>query len=170
IEDIPAPGRVGYLWCRPHLHAVSVGGKEIFLASGFRKGILHYQNGKWSQEPIAVPFGARLSLAGDKTVMVFNVRSAAGDGKGELEKLDNVTLRRKEGMVIQAWQRGTDGQWSGPRDLAREEQPLAGYDQDNELRPGLVVQAYAPPNFVPIAWNCKGQKAIKYLCVPVGEK
>src|SRR5262249_47880258 len=32
IEEIPAPGRTGYyLWCRPHLHAVSLGGKEIFV-------------------------------------------------------------------------------------------------------------------------------------------
>src|SRR5262249_26478471 len=70
IEEIPAPGRVGYLYCRPHLHAVSLGGKEIFVASGFRKGILHYKDGKWNQEPIATPFGSRLSVAGDKTVLV----------------------------------------------------------------------------------------------------
>jgi hypothetical protein len=39
----------------------------------------------------------------------------------------------------------------------------------NELRPELVVQAYAPPNFVPIAWSCEGQRWIKFLCVPVGD-
>ena len=70
-------------------------------------------------------------------------------------------------MVLHAWQRGADGKWSGPRELAREEQPVAGYDADNEQRPGLVVQAYAPPNFVPIAWSCKGQKWVKFLRVPV---
>src|SRR5262249_45576053 len=47
IEEIAAPGRVGYLYCRPYLHAVSVGGKEIFVASGYRRGVLHYKDDKW---------------------------------------------------------------------------------------------------------------------------
>jgi hypothetical protein len=155
IEEIEAPPRAGLVWCRPQLHAVSVGGKEIFLASGFRNGVLHYRDGKWTPAPIEVPFGARLSVAGDQTVVVIAARSTTTDP-------------RKGPMLIQAWQRRADGRWNGPRELAREEQPLAGMEGLNELRPGLVVQAYAPPNFVPIAWSCKGEKWIKYLRVPVG--
>jgi hypothetical protein len=156
IEEIAAPPRAGHVWCRPQLHAVSVGGKEVFLASGFRNGMLHYRDGKWQQEPIDVPFGGRLSVAGDKTVVVVAARSETADP-------------RKGPMVIQAWQRRADGRWSGPRELAREEHPLAGMEGANVLRPGLVVQAYAPPNFVPVAWSCKGQKWVKYLRIPVGE-
>jgi hypothetical protein len=156
IEEIEAPARAGLVWCRPQLHAVSLGGKEIFLASGFRKGVLHYREGKWQKEPIEVPFGGRLSVAGDKSVLVIAARSETTDP-------------RKGPMVIEAWERRADGRWSERRELAREEQPLTGMEGLNELRPGLVVQAYAPPNFVPIAWSCKGQKWIKYLRVPVGE-
>jgi hypothetical protein len=65
------------------------------------------------------------------------------------------------------WHRMADGTWSEPRELAREELPLSGVQGLNELRPGLVMQAYAPPNFVPIAWSCEGQKWIKFLRVPV---
>jgi hypothetical protein len=157
IEEIPAPPRAGLVWCRPQLHAVSVGGKDIYLASGFRNGVLAYRDGKWCQEPIDVPFGGRISVAGDRTVVVVAARSETADP-------------RKGPMRIQAWQRGRDGTWSQPQQLAREEQPLTGMEGLNDLRPGLVVQAYAPPNFVPVAWSCKGQKWIKYLRIPVGER
>jgi hypothetical protein len=163
VEDLPAPPRTGSVWCRRHLHAVSLGGKEIFVASGFRKGVLHYHDGKWTQAPIDAPFGARLSVAGDTTVVVVGINSA---GKGDLEKPDNQALR-KGPMTLHAWQRSPDGKWSGPRELAREEHPLTGMGALNELRPGLQVQAYAPPNFVPIAWSCENQKWVKYLRVPV---
>jgi hypothetical protein len=35
-----------------------------------------------------------------------------------------------------------------------------------ELFPGFVVQPYAPPNFIPVAWTC-GQNWVKVLRVPV---
>lgn len=152
IEEIPAPPRASLAWCRPQLHAVSIGGQEIFVASGQRNGILHYRDGKWTQEAGDVPFGGRLSLAGDK-VLAIAAKSETPDP-------------RKGPMVIRAWQRGSDGKWTA-RDLAREEQPVAGMQGLNDLRPGLVVQPYAPANFVPIAWNCQGQKWVKYLRVPV---
>jgi hypothetical protein len=163
VKDIPAPPRTGSVWCRPHLHAVSLGGKEIFVASGFRKGIMRYNGRTWAQAPIEAPFGARLSVAGDKTVVVIGIKSA---GKGDLEKPDNTALRRGP-MVLVAWQRGSDGKWTGPRELVREEHPLTAMSALNELRPGLQVQAYAPPNFVPIAWSCEKQKWLKYLRIPV---
>jgi len=34
-------------------------------------------------------------------------------------------------------------------------------------RIGLVVQAYAPANFVPVAWTCQKQRWIKFLRVPI---
>jgi hypothetical protein len=165
VEDISAPPRTGSVWCRPHLHAVSVAGKEIFVASGFRKGIMHYKDGKWSLAPIDAPFGARLSVAGDKTVVVIGMKSA---DKGDLEKPDNVALRRGPMMLV-AWQRGKGGEWSAPHELVREDHPLAAMGALNELRPGLQVQAYAPPNFVPIAWSCEKQKWVKFLRVVVSE-
>src|SRR5687767_12612464 len=45
VEDVPAPPRTGSVWCRPHLHAVGLRGNEIFVASGFPKGVLHYREG-----------------------------------------------------------------------------------------------------------------------------
>ena len=157
IEEIPAPPRVSLIWCRPQLHAISIGAKEIYAVSGFRKGVLHYRDGKWEQILPEVPFSARLSLAGRQTVVVVAVKSLT----------DNPRLGP---MVIQAWQRQASGLWSEPRELAREEHPLTSMEALNELRPGLVVQAYAPPNFVPLAWSCKGQNWIKYLRLPVEEK
>jgi len=70
--------------------------------------------------------------------------------------------------IIRSWQRSTDGAWSGPQTLARDESPLFW---DRHKRPALVVQAYAPANFVPIAWSCKAadkdKGVIKFLRVPV---
>lgn len=155
IADVPAPPRVPLVFGRPHIHAVSLGAKEIFIASGFRKGILHYKDGTWTHEAADVPFGARLSAVGDKTIVVVAV--------------PNETPERCKGpAVIQAWQRDAIGQWTGPRELAREDHPLTGMGALNELRPGLQVQAYAPPNFVPIAWSCEKQKWVKFLRLPVG--
>jgi len=149
VEDVDrGPVANTYVWARPRMHAVSVGGKEIFAASGVRNGIFHYRDGKWTKEPVEVPFGARLSVAGDKTVFVFAVAT-------------------KEKNVVQSWQRRADGTWSGPRELAREENPITGMKGPNMLFPGVVVMAYAPANFVPVAWTCQNQKWIKFLRVPV---
>jgi hypothetical protein len=156
IEEIAQMGKGSTVFNRPHIHAVSIDGKEIFMASGFREGIYHHRDGRWQKEPVKVPFGTRLSLAGGKTVMAFAVRSENAD-------------RKKGPMVIQTWQRRSDGEWSDARELAREEIPISVMQGLNELRPGLVVQTYSPPNFVPIAWSCDGQKWIKYLRVPVGD-
>lgn len=163
VEDVPAPPRSEFVWCRPRLHAVGFGDKEIFVASGFRKGIMHYKDGKWTQTLNDAPLGVRLSVAGDKTVVAIGIKSA---GNGGLEKSEALIPRRGP-MKLVAWQLGPDGKWKGPRDLVREEHPLSDMAAMNELRPGLQVQAYAPPNFVPIAWSCAKQKWVKYMRVPV---
>ena len=149
VEEVPAGPIVNsYLWFRPRMHAVSVGGKEVYLASGLRAGIFRYRDGTWSKEPVDVPPGARLSVAGDKTVMAFAVPA-------------------KDKNVVLCWQRRPDGTWTGPRELMRETEPITGMKGPNMLFPGLVVMAYAPSNFVPVAWTCQGQKWIKFLRVPV---
>ena len=71
-------------------------------------------------------------------------------------------------MILRCWQRGDDGTWRLPTDLAREDTPL--FVAKNSNRPALVVQPYAPPNMVPIAWSTKvlmDANTIKYLRVPV---
>lgn len=73
-------------------------------------------------------------------------------------------------VVLRSWQRSASGRWSEPVELGREEMPLSHkHDGIYVIRPGLVVQAYAPANFVPVAWTCEGQKWVKYLRVPVAE-
>ena len=53
------------------------------------------------------------------------------------------------------------------RTPAREPVALASHGGRYYARPGFVVQPYAPPNFVPLAWSCGGEW-IKLLRVPVG--
>jgi len=143
------------VWSRPPAHAVSVGGKEIFLVSTRFAGVLHYAERVWKKEARGIPAGSRISVAGDKTVVaIAAVEQGAGKDKGQ--------------TIIRSWQRSAGGTWSGPHDLASEESPLF---RDRHKRPGLVVQAYAPPNFVPIAWSGKAadqdKGVIKFLRVPV---
>ena len=143
------PGK--HVSSRPPVHAVSVGGQEIFVVSSRFPGVLHYADGVWKKEAAGqIPAGGRISAAGDKHVLVFS--AARQDPKV-----------RDGGIVLRCCQRSADGRWSPPRELAREEAPLLF----SKTRPSFVVQAYAPPNFVPIAWTCKGKSWIKYLRVPV---
>ena len=125
-----------------------MGGKEIFLVSALWGGVLHYQDGKWKAEPVDVPPGSRISVAGDRAVVVIaGVSSAVNKGP----------------VVLQSWQRASErplvrgrSSWPGKR------QPLShSHDGIYVIRPGLVVQPYAPPNFVPVAWTCEGQKWVK---------
>ncbi|KKM16236.1 hypothetical protein LCGC14_1687860, partial [marine sediment metagenome] len=159
IEIIPLGDTVRgeYVSSRPPAHAVSVGGKEIFLVSTRFAGVLHYADGAWKKEAKGVPAGSRISVAGDRSIVVI---AAVGQPKA----------RDKGPTVIRSWQRSADGVWSGPVDLAREESPLLW---DRHKRPAIVVQAYAPPNFVPVAWSCapadKGKGIIRFLRVPVAQ-
>jgi hypothetical protein len=155
VEEIEEPKRVhkGGAYLRPPTHAVSLGGKEIFLTSALFPGVLHYRDGQWKQELAEVPPGSLISIAGDKTVVVIAAVSEAFN---------------KGPVVIRSWQRSGSGQWSAAVDLAQEEQPLSiKHDSNYVVRPALVVQSYAPPNFVPVAWTCEGQKWVKILRVPV---
>ena len=140
---------------RPPLHAVSLHGREIFLTGALFKGVLHYREGRWETDLPDLPVGSRLSVAGDRTVVVIAPVYA--------------TAKLTQGPVIlRSWQRGDAGTWSDPMDLAREEHPLSHkHDNIYVARLGLVVQPYAPANFVPIAWTCEGQKWIKFLRIPV---
>jgi hypothetical protein len=156
IQELEQPRRtVSSPVTRPPVHAVSLGGKEIFLVSALWGGVLHYQDGQWQTEPVDVPAGGRISAAGDKAIVVV-----AGVGSAP----------NKGPVVLRSWQRSSGGRWSGPVELGREEAPLSHkHDGIYVIRPGLVVQPYAPANFVPVAWTCEGQKWIKFLRVPVVE-
>jgi hypothetical protein len=155
-QEIEQPKRsVSSPVTRPPVHAVSLGGTEIFLVSALFDGVLHYRDGQWKTEPVEIPAGARISAAGDKAVVVI---AAAG------------IAPNKGPVVLRSWQRSPGGRWSGPVELGREEGPLSHkHDGIYVIRPGLVVQPYAPPNFVPVAWTCEGQRWVKFLRVPVAE-
>ncbi len=152
VEDVPEPKRTVYNPTRPPVLAVGLGGKEVFAVSALGPGVLHYADGKWTIEAPEIPAGGRISVAGDRTVVVV---AAACEGP------------KKGPVVLNCWQRSPDGEWTGPVELAREEAPLASIEPTYEIRVGYVTQPYAPANFVPLAWSCEGQKWIKYLRVPV---
>jgi hypothetical protein len=156
IQEIKQPKRtVSSPVSRPPIHAVSVSGKDIFLVSALWGGVLHYQDGEWKTEPVDVPAGSRISVAGDRAVVVIAAVSPAIN---------------KGPVVLQSWQRSAAGRWSGPVELAKEEKAIShSHDGIYVIRPGLVVQPYAPANFVPIAWTCEREKWVKVLRVPVAE-
>lgn len=156
VEEIEQPKRtVSGSVTRPPIHAVSLGGKEIFLVSALFDGVLHYDGERWQTEPVEVPAGSRISAAGDKAIVVIG-----GDGKPV----------NKGPLVLRAWQRTSAGRWSGPVELAREDAPLSHkHDGVYVIRPGLVVQPYSPPNFVPVAWTCEGKNWVRVLRVPVAD-
>ena len=149
---LPEPKERIFNPTRPPIYAVSLGGKEIFVTSSVWKGLLHFADGQWKMELPDLPQGARLSVAGGKTVVIV---AAVYESP------------RKGPVTLRCWQRGADGKWSEPADLAREEAALASIEPQYEIRVGYTMQPYAPANFVPLAWSCEGQKWVKYLRVPV---
>jgi hypothetical protein len=134
----------------PAVHVVGVNTDELYAVSARFEGVLHYAGGAWKKECPEIPSGSRISVAGGKKVVVI------------------AAMKEGTGTVIRSWQRGTDGSWSNPTDLAREDTPLLTHK--TSARPGLVVQPYSPPNLVPIAWSTKAlmdANTIKFLRVPV---
>jgi len=103
-----------------------------------------------------MPRGSRLSVAGDKAVLAIAAVPDSGDVY-------------QGPVTLQSWRRSADGTWAGPQTPAREEIPLSNKGAGDRYfyRPGFVVQADAPPNFVPVALTCEGQKWIKVLRVAV---
>ena len=95
------PQKPGGTRLRPSVHAVSVGGKEIFLASQYLDGILRYDGSAWSRECLAIPAGAKVGLSGGRTVMAFALVD--------------------ENRAIDAWRRSPPGNWTGPIRLVRKQ-------------------------------------------------
>lgn len=158
LETVPYPKEKTEFHSLPRLHAVSLGGKEIFVQTAYANGVLHYRDGVWTRElPEAPASLCRLCVAGDKTVVLIAAFPLPG-GKSR----GNIRLTAP--VVFRAWQRGPDGRWTGPRELAREEEPLPL----DETWAGFVVPRYSPPNFVPIAW-ANGGSWVKVLRAPVQE-
>jgi len=151
-ETVPYPQEKVEYHSLPRLHAVSVGGSEIFVLTAYANGVLHYRDGAWTRElPEAPASLGRLCVAGDKTVVLI----AAIPQKDRMAK-------NAAPVVFRAWQRGADGRWSGPRELGREEQPL----RINDDWTGFRVPTVSPPNFVPVVW-ANGADWLKVLRVPV---
>jgi len=156
--------RDAYNPTRPAVHAVSVGDSEVFMVNALYKGVLHFEGGRWSREADEVPAGSRVSVAGDKHIVVIAARGEESD----LSTSPGVV--EAEGAVdLQVWHRLAEGHWNGPLTVAGEPVPLASPDNRWYARPGFVVQPYAPPNFVPVAWSC-GKNWVKVLRVPVAEQ
>ena len=141
--------RDAYNPTRPAVHAVSVGDGEIFMVNALYKGVLHFKDGRWKREAEDIPAGSRISVAGDRHIVVI-----ATHGKESDLSTSPGVVEAKGAVELRAWHRLADGQWKGPLVVASEPTPLASPDNRWYARPGFVVQPYAPPNFVPIAWTC----------------
>jgi hypothetical protein len=94
-------------------------------------------------------------MAGDKTLMLIAAFPQPG---GKLRGRARLTAP----VVFRAWQRTPDGRWLGPRELAREEEPLP----IDDTWAGFQAPRISPPTFVPIAW-ANGGDWIKVLRAPV---
>lgn len=156
--------RDAYNPTRPAVHAVSVGDREIYMVNALYQGVLHYKDGGWTREAEEIPAGSRISVAGDKHVVVI-----AAHGKEADFSTSPGIVEGKGAVELRAWHRLADGSWKGPVTVASEPVPLASPDNRWYARPGYVVQPYAPPNFVPVAWSC-GENWVKMLRVPVAEQ
>jgi len=155
-ETVPYPKEKTQFRSLPRLHAVSLGAKELFVLTAYANGVLHYRRGEWVRELPEAP--ASLSwpcVAGGKTLMVIAALPQPG---GKMRGRSHLTAP----VVFRAWQRDADGRWIGPRELARETEPLP--IDDNWT--GFQVPRVSPPNFVPIVW-ANGGDWIKVLRVPV---
>jgi hypothetical protein len=75
--------------------------------------------------------------------------------------------KHKGPVTFRMWQRQPDGSWKGPTELVTEQHPLSRNDNMYSFRPSFVVQPYAPPNFIPLAWTCDRQRWVKVMRVPV---
>ncbi|MBM4032895.1 MAG: hypothetical protein FJ291_14060 [Planctomycetes bacterium] len=155
-ETVPYPQERTELHSLPRLHAVSLGGKEIFVLTAYANGVLHYRDGAWTRELPEAPASVTWPcVAGGKTlVLIAAIPQPGGKSRG--------SARLTAPVVFRAWQRGPDGRWTGPRDLAREEEPLPL----DETWAGFQVPRFSPPNFVPIVW-ANGGEWLKVLRVPV---
>jgi len=156
LETVPYPQERTEFHSLPRLQAVSLDGNEIFVQTAYANGVLRYRDGKWTRElPEAPASACRLCVAGGKALVVIAALPQPG-GK------TRGSARLTAPVVFRAWQRGPDGRWTGPRDLAREEEPLP-FD---ETWAGFHVPRFSPPNFVPMVW-ANGGDWLKVLRVPV---
>lgn len=140
----------------PRLNAVSLGGRDIFVQTGYANGLLHYRDGVWTHELPEVPGSvSRLCVAGEKMVMLIAAIPQPGG-------VTRNGARIRAPVAFQAWQRGPDGRWDGPREIAKENEPLP-FENDWG---GFQIPRFSPPNFVPLAWAAGGEW-IKVLRVRV---
>jgi hypothetical protein len=121
--------------------SVVCAGGDLFVTAWNVPGVLRFSNGRWSRElPGAADAGA-LSAAGDRLVLVTS-------GHVEQPPPEKRIKIVREASVL-AYVRGTDGTWSPPRDLAGGAVKLQEYRQ----MAAVILPAYAPGGFVPVAWS-----------------
>jgi hypothetical protein len=113
--------------------------------------------------------GAAVTLDEDRggTLLHLRIQGFRGQGSGFREDLVLRSFGSRESARVDDRAGG-----AGEADRARVAPRCAAADGGDRPRPrplsAPVVQPYAPPNCVPIAWTCEVQKWIKVLRVPVG--
>ena len=137
---------------RATMSAVTRGNREIFFTATGLKTVLRWDGKSWRAEPIRIEDGGMLSLAGD-VVAVFTSGKINRRWKG---------IRWQRRTVLRCFQLLPGGRWEGPVDLT----PEFDIDEYRSLA-GFSVPAYAPENFVPLAWSDCGDGLVKLLKVPV---
>ena len=108
--------RDSYNPTRPAIHAVSVGGREIFMVNALYKGVLHFQDGAWTLEAEDIPAGSRISVAGDKHIVVIAAHGKESDSEHQPRRGRSQRGRRAAGLAAPGgWQmeRTSDGRQRG---------------------------------------------------------
>jgi len=137
---------------RATMSAVTKGDREIFFTAAGLDTVLRWDGRSWLAEPVRIEDGGMLSLAGD-VVAIFTSGKVNRSWKG---------IRWQRRAILRYFQRLPAGQWEGPMDLTAE----FTIDEYRSLA-GFSVPAYAPENFIPLAWSDYDDGLVKLLKVPV---
>ena len=137
---------------RAMMSAVDKGDREIFFTATGINTVLHWDGKSWRAEPVRIEDGGMLSLAGD-VVALFTSGKVNRRWQG---------IRWHRRTILRCFQRLSSSQWEGPVDLA----PEFTMDEYRSLA-GFSVPAYAPENFIPLAWSDHDDGMVKLLKVPV---
>jgi hypothetical protein len=116
-------------------------GEDLFVTAWNVRGVLRYSGGRWYRELHDVPDAGALSAAGERLVLVTS---------GHVEKPPpEKRIQIKRTCEIRAYVRSEKGEWGPPARLSSGEITLHEYRQ----MAAVVVPAYGPADFVPVAWS-----------------
>jgi len=136
---------------RATMSAITQGDREIYFTATGLSTVLRWDGKSWHSEPVRIEDGGMLSLAGD-VVMVFTAGKVNRNWKG---------IRWQRRTILRCFQRLPSGRWEGPVDLT----PEFTIDEYRSLA-GFSVPAYAPENYVPLAWSDYDKGTVMLLKVP----